>query len=448
MTETQVAEVGTTETGIPDKLEFDVIVVGAGPAGLAAGTVCARAGLDTIIIERGRKPGTKNMMGGVLYTRPTAQVWPEFWEEAPLERCVIEQNQWIMTEDSVIKLGYRSPHFAEGVPNCFTVLRVKIDQYFAEQAEAAGALIINETKVDEVLQDDGRVVGVRTGRPQGEIYAPVVILAEGVNPMLACELGMQEDLDPSGAAVTVKEVLRLDPEIIEERFGLNEGEGATIEMYGAPTMGMLGTAFIYTNEGSLSLALGVLLSEFAEVPDTPHDLLQQLKQHPAVAPLVEGAEPAEYMAHLIPEGGYDKMPALFGHGVMIAGDAAQLVNGIHREGSNHAILSGKAAAETAIDAHSKGDFSDRTLGHYRQRLEEAAPTIADLRKYRKATKFMEHHPVLKVYPALAAWAFEQMLTVDDKTKRQKQWEIIKEALRRRKPWGMAWDAIDGGLSFI
>jgi len=276
----------------------------------------------------------------------------------------------------------------------------------------------------------------------------VVILAEGVNPQLTCTLGMQEDLDPSGAAVTVKEVLRLAPEIIEERFGLSEDEGATIEMYGAPTLGMLGTAFIYTNHNSLSLAVGVLLSEFTEVPDTPHDLLQQLKQHPAVAPLVEGAEPAEYMAHLIPEGGYDEMPALFGHGVMIAGDAAQLVNGVHREGSNHAILSGKAAAETAIDAHKKGDFSERTLGHYRQRLEEAAPTIADLRKYRKATKFMEHHPVLKVYPPLAAWAFEQMLTVDDKTKRQKQWEIIKEALRRRKPWAMAWDAIEGGLSFI
>jgi len=193
---------------------------------------------------------------------------------------------------------------------------------------------------------------------------------------------------------------------------------------------------LYTNRDSLSLAVGVLLSEFAEVPDTPHDLLQQVKEHPAVAPLVEGAEPAEYMAHLIPEGGYDEMPALFGHGVMITGDAAQLVNGIHREGSNHAILSGKAAAETAIAAHKKGDFSRRMLGHYRQRLEEAAPTIADLRKYRKATKFMERHPILKIYPPLA------------KTKRQKQWEIIKEALRRRKPWGMAWDAIDGGLSFI
>jgi len=448
MTETQVAEVGATETEVPDKLKFDVIVVGAGPAGLAAGTVCARAGLDTIIIERGRKPGTKNVMGGVLYTRPTAEVWPEFWKDAPLERCVIEQNAWIMTEDSAIKLGYRSAKFAEDVPNAFTVLRVKVDQYFAQQAEAAGALIISETKVDEVLREDGRVVGVRTGRPQGEVYAPVVILAEGVNPILARELGMHEDLDPSSAALTVKELLRLDPEVIEERFGLDEGEGATIEMYGAPTMGMLGTAFIYTNESSLSLAVGVLLSEFAEVPDTPHDLLQQLKQHPAVAPLVEGAEPAEYMAHLIPEGGYDKMPALFGHGVMIVGDAAQLVNGIHREGSNHAILSGKAAAETAIEAHHKGDFSERTLGHYRQRLEEATPTIADLRKYRKATKFMERHPILKVYPPLAAYAFEEMLTVDDKTKRQKQWEIIKEALRRRKPWAMAWDAIEGGLSFI
>ncbi len=448
MTETQVAEVGALETAVPDKLEFDVIVIGAGPAGLAAGTVCARAGLNTIIFERGRKPGTKNVMGGVLYTRPTAEVWPDFWKAAPRERCVIEQNQWIMTEDSVIKMGYRSPHFAEGVPNCFTVLRVKIDQYFAEQAEAAGALVINETKVDEVLKDDGRVIGVRTGRPDGEVYAPVVILAEGVNPQLAQALGMQEDLKSNDAAVTVKEVLRLDPEIIQERFRLEEGEGATIEMYGAPTRGMLGTAFLYTNQNSLSLGLGVLLSEFAQVPDTPHDLLQELKQHPAIAPLVRGAEPAEYMAHLIPEGGYNEMPALFGHGVMIVGDAAQFVNGMHREGSNHAILSGKAAAETAIEAHKKGDFSVRTLGHYRQRLEEDVPTIADMRKYRGATGFMERHPVLKVYPALAAYAFEEMLTVDDKTKRQKQWAIIKEALRRRKPWGRAWDAVEGGLSFI
>lgn len=428
---------------------FDVIVVGAGPAGLAAATVCARGGLDTIVLERGRKPGTKNVMGGVLYTRPTAEVFGEFWEEAPLERCVIEQNVWILTEDSAIKFGYRSPKFAEGVPNAFTVLRVKVDEYFAQQATAAGALLINETKVDEVLQDDGRAVGVRTGRPDGEVYAPLVIIAEGVNCELTKALGMQSDLRVDDAASTVKEIIRLDREVIEDRFNLGPEEGATIEMYGAATQGMLGTAFLYTNQDTLSLGVGVLLADAIKVHTTPFDMLEELKQHPAIAPLIEGGESGEYMAHLIPEGGYKRLPALFGNGVMVVGDAAQLVNGLHREGSNHAILSGKMAAETAIEAHEKGDFSAKTLHKYRQRLEKEAPTLNDLRTYRNATGFMERHPwMLTLYPQLAADSIAEMMTVDDEGKRSKQWKIVKDIIRRGSIPRMVWDAIDGGRSFI
>ena len=429
---------------------FDVIVVGAGPAGLAAATVCARAGLDTIIVERGRGPGVKNVMGGVLYTRPTAQVYLEFWKEAPVERCVIEQNGWLLTEDSVIKLGYRSPQFAEGVPNAFTVLRVKLDEYFAKQAQAAGALLINETKVDEVLRDDnGQVIGVRTGRSEGEVYAPIVIIAEGVNCELTKGLGMQSDLRLEDAASTVKEIIRLDPEVIEDRFNLRPGEGATIEMYGAATKGMLGTAFMYTNESTLSLGCGVLLADALKSDLTPFDMLQELKQHPAVAPLIEGGEIVEYMAHLIPEGGYKRLPALFGNGVMVVGDAAQLVNGLHREGSNHAILSGKAAAETAIEAHGKGDFTAQTLHNYRQRLEKETPTMNDLRTYRHASAFMERHPwMLSLYPQLAADSMAEMLNVDGEGKRSKQWKIVRDVLRRGSIPRMVWDAIDAGRSFI
>ncbi len=429
--------------------KFDVIVVGAGPAGVAAATVCARAGLETIVFERGRKPGVKNVMGGVLYTRPTAEVFGEFWKDAPLERCVIEQNAWILTEDSAIKLGYRSRQFAEDIPNSFTVLRVRIDEYFAQQAEAAGALIINETKVDEVLQEDGRAAGVRTGRPEGEVYAPIVIIAEGVNCELTKALDMQSDLRLEDAASTVKEIIRLDREVIEDRFSLGPEEGATIEMYGASTQGMLGTAFLYTNQESISLGVGVLLADAVKDHTTPFDMLKQLKQHPVVAPLIAGGESGEYMSHLIPEGGYNRLPALFGHGVMVVGDAAQLVNGLHREGSNHAILSGKMAAETAIEAHEKGDFSAKTLHKYRQRLEKEAPTMNDLRKYRRATGFMERHPwMLSLYPQLAADSIADMMTVDPETKRTKQWNIVKDVIRRGWIPRMVWDAIDGGRSLI
>jgi len=388
-------------------------------------------------------------MGGVLYTRPTAEVFGEFWKDAPLERCVIEQNAWILTEDSAIKLGYRSRQFAEDIPNSFTVLRVRIDEYFAQQAEAAGALIINETKVDEVLQEDGRAVGVRTGRPEGEVYAPIVIIAEGVNCELTKALDMQSDLRLEDAASTVKEIIRLDREVIEDRFNLGPEEGATIEMYGASTQGMLGTAFLYTNQESISLGVGVLLADAVKDHTTPFDMLKQLKQHPVVAPLIAGGESGEYMAHLIPEGGYNRLPALFGHGVMVVGDAAQLVNGLHREGSNHAILSGKMAAETAIEAHEKGDFSAKTLHKYRQRLEKEAPTMNDLRKYRRATGFMERHPwMLSLYPQLAADSIADMMTVDPETKRTKQWNIVKDVIRRGWIPRMVWDAIDGGRSLI
>lgn len=439
-----------TEAAAEANQNFDVIVVGAGPAGLAAATVCARAGLDTIVIERGRKPGVKNVMGGVLYTRPTAEVFGEFWKDAPLERCVIEQNVWILTEDSVIKVGYRSPRFAEGVPNAFTVLRAKVDEYFAQQTQAAGALLINETKVDEVLRDEqGQVTGVRTGRPDGEVYAPLVIIAEGVNPELTRQLGMQSELRLEDAASTVKEVIRLDREVIEDRFNLRPGEGATIEMYGAATKGMLGTAFLYTNQTSLSLGVGVLLADAIKGHLTPFDMLQELKEHPAVAPLIEGGETGEYSSHLIPEGGYNRLPALFSNGVLVVGDAAQLVNGLHREGSNHAILSGKVAAETAVEAHEKGDFSARTLHKYRERLTKDVPTLTDLRTYRNASAFMERHPwLLSLYPQMAADSIAEMMTVDGEGKRSKQWKIFWDVLRRGSIPRMVWDAIDGGRSFI
>ncbi|MCD6351640.1 MAG: FAD-dependent monooxygenase [Armatimonadetes bacterium] len=427
---------------MPDRLEFDVIIVGGGCAGLAAGTLCARAGLNTLIFERG-KPGQKNVMGGVLYTRPTAEVYGEFWREAPVERPVIEQNLWVLTEDSAIKLGYRSKAFAEDPPNAFTVLRARIDPWFAQQATEAGALVVPNTKVEEVLTDGGRVVGVRTGRPQGDVYAPVTIICEGVNPQLTQQLGMQGEIDLHDMSSCTKEVLALPEEVIQERFNLEPGEGATIELYGDSSAGLLGLGWLYTNKDTISIGIGIALNDYVRTDITPHDMLQRLKAHPMVAPLIEGGEIREYSSHMIPEGGWNKMPQLYGDGVMVCGDAAMLVNAVHREGSNHAIWSGKMAAETAIEAHEKGDFSRRTLANYWHRLYREVPTVRDLRKYRYAMTYPERHrAVLKTYPELASYAVREMLTVDNVTKREKEWRILRQALRARSVFGMAWDALD------
>jgi electron transfer flavoprotein-quinone oxidoreductase len=166
-----------------------------------------------------------------------------------------------------------------------------------------------------------------------------------------------------------------------------------------------------------------------------------------VAPLLAGGETLEYMSHMIPEGGYNAMPQLFGNGIMISGDSAMLVNAMHREGSNHAIGSGRMAAETAIEAHEKGDFSSRTLSMYRERLEHS-PTLPDLRKYKIATSFVERHPIFQTYPELASDVIREFMMVDGGTKRSKQWKIVKMALERRNIFGLAYDAIDGARSTL
>ena len=102
---------------------------------------------------------------------------------------------------------------------------------------------------------------------------------------------------------------------------------------------MTGMGFIYTNKECLSVGIGCLVSDFAKAGETPYGLLEKFKAHPSVKPLLEGSEVKEYSAHLIPEGGFKAVPQLCGDGWVVVGDAAQLNNAVHREGSNLAMTS-------------------------------------------------------------------------------------------------------------
>jgi len=421
--------------------KFDVIVVGAGPAGLGAAYTMANAGLKVIVFERGEHPGSKNVMGGVLYRQATEDVFPEFWKEAPLERPVIESNYWLTTDDAVTKYGYRSQEFAGEPYNSFTVFRSKFDRWMGRKVEQAGALLICETVVEDIIKKDGKVVGVKTGRPNGQVYADVVVIAEGVNSILTQEaLGLQKGyLAWDYLAVAVKEVIALPKEKIEDRFGLEDGKGATIEIIGEATKGMVGTAFIYTNMESISIGVGALMSHLVNRKLNPNDLLENLKAHPAIKPLIAGGEIKEYLGHMIPEGGYKAMPKLYGNGVVIVGDAAQLVNGLHREGSNLALISGKTAGEVIIKAFEKGDFSINSLAEYQQRLTDSF-VVKDLQKYQHSSGYFEEHPELfYLYPHLASIANKEFFTIDNIPKKEKQRIIMRKVFEQRPKWELAKD---------
>lgn len=427
--------------------DFDVIVVGGGPAGLSAAISTAKAGLRTCVIERGDYPGTKNVMGGVLYTRATEAVVPEFWEKAPLERPVIEQRYGFLSGDEIIAAGYRDPAWAAPPFNAHTVLRVKFDRWLAEQAEKAGALIIKETVVEDLLYQNDQVVGVRTGRAEGDLKAKVVILAEGVNNFIAQKAGLAKPLAGENVAVAVKEIIALPAEKIEDRFCLEPGQGATIELFGDSTQGMLGTAFIYTNKNSLSIGVGVVIKELARTKWTPNDLLEAMKAKPYVKRLIQGGETKEYLAHMIPEGGYNAMPKLYRQGVIAVGDTAMFVNGLNREGSNLALTSGKIAGEVAAQAIHLGDVGEKSLSEYERRVRDSF-IVQDLYKYRRMGEFFESNPhILKDYPQMASKAMKKFFTVDGTPKKEVQKQIMKMVFETRTKRGLLSDIFNAWRSF-
>lgn len=433
------------------RIEFDVIVIGAGMAGSAAAAVAARHGLKTAIIERGQSPGAKNYFGGALYTHALEEIYPDLWDrKPPLQRPVTETGFWFLSEDGAVKATVQGGHLNNKPMDAYVALRAEFDSWWAAQAESEGAFIIPKTLVTDFLHENGRVVGVQTDRPQGEVHAPVVIIAEGVNNLLTQKLGLiDHDIKPERSALAVKQLISLTPDQINSRLGLpSKKHGMAISVVGDVSMGMPGLGFIYTADRALSVGVGVTMDALRETQIKPYELLQRYLEHPVIAPLIEDGQLMEYGAHLIPEGGWKDMPRLYTDGALVAGDAASMVNAIHWEGTNMAIIAGKEAALTAVQAHEKGDFSARALSSYRDRLKDRF-VLKDLRQYRRMTTFLHKHPdFMDVYPAFLNDAMGQFFTGFGKPKREVYRDILRSLTRRRSLFKAAGDMVAFGRAVL
>ncbi len=433
-----------------DAPDVDVVVVGAGPAGACAAIELARAGLQVVLLERGPFPGSKNMYGGVVYPRILDELIPNWWDEAPVQRWVTRRSTMVLTPTQALTVDFRSTAWGAPPYNGATAYRPDFDHWLAGHAEAAGAQLLCSTTVVGLLRDaNGCVTGVRTDRPDGDLRARLVIACDGVNSFVAKEAGLHPPVDAANYTLGVKETLALPKEVIDERFGVRGREGVDIEILGG-TGGVNGGGFVYTNLDTIAIGAVLKLPKLAAQKRRPEEIIAGLKAHPAIAPLVEGAELKEYSAHLIPEAGLAMMPKLAGDGLLVAGDAAAmcLAAGIWLEGVNFAMASGMYAGRAAIDAIRAGDVSTAGLAGYERRLSETF-VLRDHRKLKRAPHLVLSDRVQHVYPELITSVAERMFRVDNPEPKPGLRRIVTSerkrlGIRRRD---LARDGLDGFRSF-
>jgi electron transfer flavoprotein-quinone oxidoreductase len=427
-------------------LDVDVVVVGAGPAGACAATVLARAGHSVILLERGAFPGAKNMDGGVGYPRSLVQRHPEWWEEAPVQRWVTRRSTMILTDDQALTVDFRTAKWGRPPYNGATAYRPDWDHWLAGKAEADGAQLVCSTTATGLLRDaDGRVAGVSTDRPDGDITARLVIACDGVNSFIAKEAGLYGPVDAANYTLGVKETIALPKDVIDERFGVRDREGVDVEILGG-TSGVNGGGFLYTNLDTVAVGVVLKLPKLAAQQRRPEEIIATLKDHPAIAPLVEGGEVKEYSAHLIPEAGIAMMPKMTADGLLIAGDAAAmcLAAGIWLEGVNFAMASGIYAGEAAAEAMRNNDVSAAGLGGYERRLGDTF-VLRDHRKLRRAPALVLSDRVQHLYPQMIANTVERMFRVDNPSPKPGLRRIVAQERKRAgvKLKDLVRDGIDG-----
>ena len=406
--------------------KVEVIVVGAGPAGTTAAITLARAGKKVLLVDRADSAGEKNMFGGTIYAKQTAEIYPKFWETAPIERSITEQKIFMLTDYNSSEFNYK--YSSKGSYKAFTVNRSKWDSWCVEQAQKEGAFFAPKTLVKELLIENGKVVGIQTNFEK--FYSDIVIIADGVNSLLAKQIGLRKEIKDKDVSLSVKEVIELSKQRLEDRFNLNEEQGCACKILGGPLKNMMALGFMYTNKKTISIGFSVSIDELKKHKLNPNDLLDELKEHPTIAAYIKEGKTIEYSSHLIPEGGFNCIPKVYDNRVLVAGDAAMLVNNIHFEGTNLAMLSGKLAAETAIEALDKGDCSASTLVNYYKKLEKSI-VIKDLKTHKNTIDVIRKNikTLTSLYPDLACEFFDILTSADEIPKKVKYRKFLSKVIK-------------------
>ncbi len=398
------------------EVDFDVIVVGAGVAGCVTAYQLANQGHSVLLVERGPSPGSKNLSGGVFYCRVMESIMPGFVNEAPVERRITRNCLSFLSPTSFVNVDYGDRRLAEPV-NAVTVLRARLDEWLGDKCEEAGAMLMPGIRVDSLLREGDRFVGIKAG--DDELRCRVVVAADGVNSFICQDAGIRGKEPAKHLAVGVKSVIGLPSETIEDRFQLAEGEGAAYAIVGDCTRGVAGGGFLYTNTDSISIGVVLRLDDLVARGETSSEVHDAFLNHPAVEPFLKGGELLEYGCHMVAEGGKAMVHDLTRPGLVVVGEAAglSLNTGFTVRGMDLAAGSGIAAAKVIDGALKAGDVSQARLDAYGAELRTTF-VGRDMDTFAKAPAFMERPRLYREYGLLLSDVLHDIYDLDTTPRRR------------------------------
>ncbi len=391
-----------------ESLDFDIILIGAGPANLTLALHLQRLidnhnekektplQPDIAILEKGRYGGAHLLSGAILDPAPFETFMPDFRERGcPVEAVIEKESVWFLSPRKKFRLPYLPEPFRNHGNLLISISR--FGQWLRNEAEAAGVTILDTTAATEPVIENGRLTAVITDdkgisrlgeakpgfEPGMRLNARAFAVGEGARGSLFRALDRSFGLQPAETLQTyetgVKEVWRIPAGRIEK--------GTVHHTFGYPLPpSVYGGGWLYALSET-EISLGCVTSAGPENPNVdPHFNLQRFKDHPFVSALLEGGTLLEYGAKAITSGGYSAMPELSGPGFLLTGETAGMLNMQRLKGIHLAMESGIMAAETLFAGLINDDFSDNALSGYRERFERssARQELFLARNYRSA----------------------------------------------------------------